>query len=387
MSLILRITFLSITALAIFSCSNRKTDAVKNEDISFSFDIIDSVEIDYLGEMRLIDYDSELDKYLVVTDDFMEYMEVTQTGEVLTHHKLNPDGVDAVASVLGIGYLEGDVTVMSETKGYLRFRDSVKVGEIKIPYEFQPYMFFQKLGVFQNESMIYYPKPWPASSSIGMGEIDFYQTLYNSPIIEGKNVETGDTVTTVRLPESSALRDGQMHGMLFPVYTRTEENLLLSTWFEPKIYVYQKGDLGFDYEKTVTIDIPGWVENIPSSSDDPSQYYLLNTKQIGGAVTNLFKSEEYYVAVYHRGLSEENHTERGNDMHAYMMSVRKADPFYAAIFDKDFNQLATDLAFPATSDSPTVLNKNGEFVVSKVAGLSETEDDGIILYTLQLNIK
>jgi hypothetical protein len=60
------------------------------------------------------------------------------------------------------------------------------------------------------------------------------------------------------------------------------------------------------------------------------------------------------------------------------------DPNYAAIFDKDFNQLATNVPFPIASNFPNVINKDGELIVSKVAGLSETEDDGIILYKLKL---
>src|SRR5690606_27182158 len=195
---------------------------------------------------------------------------------------------------------------MSETKGYIRFRNSEKVDVIEIPYDFQPYMFFQKLGVFEDGGIIYYPKPWPASSNVAMGEMDIYHTLYKSPIIEGQNADRGDTVSTVKLPASSDLLDGQMHGMLFRIYTITDDNLLLSTWYEPKIYVYQKRGNMFEYKKTVEISIPKWVGNNPSSSDDPSQYYLQNNKQIGGAVTNLFKAGKYYVAVYHKGVSEEN---------------------------------------------------------------------------------
>lgn len=106
-----------------------------------------------------------------------------------------------------------------------------------------------------------------------------------------------------------------------------------------------------------------------------------------GAVTNLFMQGEYYVAIYHKGLSEEKHPKKSGDAHEYRMSVRKLDPFYAAIFDKDFNQLDVDVPFPITSDSPTVINEDGKFVVSKIAGLSETEDDGVVLYKLKLSRK
>ena len=62
-------------------------------------------------------------------------------------------------------------------------------------------------------------------------------------------------------------------------------------------------------------------------------------------------------------------------------------PFYAVILDKDFNQLGTDIPFPSTSNFPNVVNKDGELVVSKIAGLSETEDEGVILYKLKLKVE
>lgn len=62
----------------------------------------------------------------------------------------------------------------------------------------------------------------------------------------------------------------------------------------------------------------------------------------------------------------------------------KKNPHYAAVFDKDFNQLAVDLPFPKSSHYPMVVNNQGELVVSKNGNLSETEDDGVVLYKLKL---
>ncbi|MEP2297541.1 MAG: hypothetical protein ABJI21_14595, partial [Algoriphagus sp.] len=69
------------------------------------------------------------------------------------------------------------------------------------------------------------------------------------------------------------------------------------------------------------------------------------------------------------------------------LEARRKNPNFAAIFDKNFNQLATNVPFPVSSNFPNVVNKAGELVVSKVAGLSATEDDGIILYRLKLTEK
>ena len=370
-------------AVVLFSCGGNTEEV--NKPINFSFEITDSVQVDFLGEMMLMGYDSKKDKYLLATDEFDEYLEVNDSGEILSQNELTPDGIDAVASVLGFGYLEGDVTVLSERGKYMRFQGAKKVGEITFPYAIQPYTFYPKLGLFNYEGKTYYPKPMSSSSNLSPGEGEFYQALYRSPVLEGQNLATRDTINTVTLPVTSALLDGQLHGMLFPIYTQTEDLLLLSNWIEPKIYVYRNGDDGFEYEKTVDISIPGWVAYIPISSEDPGEFYQQNSNQKAGNFVEILVSEDYYIAVYTKGIPEGKAPERTADGSAYRLAVQKLDPYYAAIFDKEFNQLASDIPFPSSSNRPMVVNKKGEIVVSKIAGLSETEDDGIILYKLTLS--
>ncbi|WP_425640037.1 hypothetical protein ACPUEN_09490 [Algoriphagus yeomjeoni] len=110
-----------------------------------------------------------------------------------------------------------------------------------------------------------------------------------------------------------------------------------------------------------------------------------NQKKRTGKFTNILVSGDYYIAVYNRGLDEQQVIDLGPPTRDGL-AARKKDPNYAAIFDKDFNQLATNVPFPLSSNFPMVVNNDGELVVSKVAGLSENEDDGIILYKLKLTI-
>lgn len=353
---------------------------------SFSLEITDSVQVDYLGEMMLLDYDAKTDKYLLATDSYYEYLEVDGKGKILNHNKFSEDGIDPVGQALGLGYFNGDVTVFNPPKGYYRFQDSTKVGEVTIPYSHQVFMMYPKLGMFESGNKIYYPKPWPETLAINMEEGDFYHELYRLPIIESQDKTTGDTLGALRLPETSALLGDQVHGFPIPVYTMDENTLMLSMWFEPKIYVYTKEGDEFVYEKTVDVDIPDWVPYTPVPLDKAEQFFTENQKKGPGNLTNILVSEDYYIAVYNKGLSEAQMTEIGRPNDGGL-TRRKKNPNYAAVFDKDFNQLATNVPFPITSNYPMVVNKDGELVVSKVAGLSETEDDGIILYKLALKVE
>lgn len=370
-------------AISLLSCGENKESSSAPK--SFSLEITDSVQVDFLGDMMLLDYDPKADKYLLSTDVYYEYLEVDKLGKILNHHKFSGDGVAPVSQAMGLGYFNGDVTVFNPPKGYYRFRDSTKVGEIPIPYPFQVFMMYPKLGVFESGNKIYYPKPWPETLAINMEEGEFYQAMYRLPIIESQDKSTGDTLGVLSLPETSALLGDQIHGFPIPVYTLDENKLLLSMWLEPRFYVYTKEGDRFVYEKTVEVNIPDWIPYTPVPLDQAERFFAETSKKSIGNLTNILVSGDYYIAVYNRGLSEAQMTEIGKPDDGGI-TIRKKNPNYAAIFDKDFNQLATNVPFPITSNYPMVVNGDGELVVSKVAAMSDTEDDGIILYKLKLKV-
>ncbi|MEB2777688.1 hypothetical protein SYJ56_20400 [Algoriphagus sp. D3-2-R+10] len=375
---------LGAIAFGFSSCSKNPDNSSSQK--TFTLEITDSVQIDYLGEMMLLDYDSKADKYLLATDSYYEYLEVDDSGGILNHNKFNPEGIDAVETSLGLGYVDGKVTVLTQTSGYYQFVDSSKVGEIPIPYNYQIFMFYPKLGVFRNKDKTYFPSLWPETFAVNMDEGDFYRKLYRLPVLSSLDETNQDTMGVVRLPETSPLLDKQVHGFPIPVYTKTENILLLSMWLEPRFYVYKQSGDKFDYERTVEVDIPGWVHYDPVPSDKAKQFFESFSKKLSGNLTNFFKVGDNYVVVYNKGISEEQMSDLGQPNDGGV-ARRKKNPNYAAIFDKDFSQLATNVAFPITSNFPMVVNNEGELVVSKVAGLSETEDDGIILYKLSLTHK
>ncbi|UZD23073.1 hypothetical protein PBT90_06655 [Algoriphagus halophytocola] len=371
--------------VALFSCG-KQSSVDSSEKKSFSFEITDSLQVDYLGEMMLLDYDPKAEKYLLATNSYYEYLEVDEQGKILNHNSFSEDGINAVGQALGLGYFNGDVTVFNPPKGYYRFQDSTKVGEVNIPYPHQVFMMYPKLGMFESGDKIYYPKPWPESLDVNLQEGEFYQALLHLPIIEAQDKASGDTLGALRLPESSPLLEDEVNGFPIPVYSMDGDKLLLSMWFEPTIYVYNKVGDKFEYEQTVSVDIPDWVPTTSVPLDQAEQFFAENQKKVPGNLTNILVTEEYYLAIYNRGLTEAQKTALGSPTDGGL-SRRRMNPNFAAVFDKNFNQLASNVPIPIASNFPMVVNADGELVVSKIAGLSETEDDGIVLYKLKLTKK
>lgn len=350
----------------------------------FSLELVDSVQVDYLGDLMLLDYDPATEKYLLANDSYYEYLEVDGSGNIINSNKFNSDGIDAVETALGLGYVDGKVTVLTPTNGYYQFQDSSRVGQIEIPYNYQIFMFYPKLGVFKEDSKTYFPSLWPETFAINMSEGDFYQKLYRLPLVSSLDESTGDTLGVVKLPETSPLLDDQVHGFPIPVYTRAEDLLLMTMWLEPRFYVYQKSGEGFDYKQTVEIDIPGWVSYDPVPADQADQFFEGFSKKITGNLTNLFQVGEFYIGTYTKGISEDILVTMNRQDPNFRIDSRKKNPQYAVVFDKDFKQLAVDLPFPMASDYPMVVNKNDEFILSKDGNLAVTEDEGIVIYKVRL---
>lgn len=96
---------LSVFGMLIFSCSPNEQKEEKEK--TYSLEIIDSVQVDYLGEMMLLDYDQNSEKYLLATDSYYEYLEVNDEGEILLHNKFSEEGTSPVNQALGLGYFNG----------------------------------------------------------------------------------------------------------------------------------------------------------------------------------------------------------------------------------------------------------------------------------------
>lgn len=387
MPLTVRLPVFSLVLFLLFSCNKQPSEESNGEEKRFSLEIVDSVLVDYLGDMKLIAYDDQNRKYLITDNSGRNYLEVSEQGEILTENVLKSDGLNAVSYVSGLGYLDGKVAVLTDMDGYYLFQDTTKVGEIAIPYPHRTVVFYNKLGIFSEDNRIYFQKPWPQNMDLSMNDGAFYEKLYQLPIIESMGQNDSDTLAALRLPETSALLDGQVHGILTPSYTRVDDYLLLSMQFRPEIYVYQKQGGGFEYLETVPVDIPDWVPYEPVPKENADRFYSgMFGKQVG-VLSDILQVDGYYLAIYSKGIPEEKMPAKEDDQNLNVLNSRKANPFYAAVFDQDFNQLATDIPFPASSNFPTVVNRYGEIVVSKIAGLSETEDDGVVLYKLKLSEK
>ena len=372
--------------LFLFSCNkDQKTSSNSDLPPTFSFEVTDSVLVDYLGDLKLRSYDTKSGNYLLTTEYTEKYVEVNEEGKILVEKDFSQDTKEAINFVLGAEYLNGEVVVLSETKGFVKFENGVKSGEITIPYEFTPYMIYSNLGLFEYENKIYYPRPMKFEDYAEIREgIKLYRFLYNQPFMESQDLTTGDTLGVMQLPETSFLRNGNMHGMIFPIITATEKYVLMGTWTEPTFYVYRKENGQINYERTVEITIPDWEKAIETGSDESADFFKQNASHRSGNMVALLKVKDYYLAIYQKGIPENQMPETNENREIFGMEMKRKNSYFAAVFDQEFNQLAVNIPFPKTIHAPNQINSDNELVASKDPVLSDEESEGIVLYKIKL---
>jgi len=385
MKFFIKLILVSFSIILFSSCESN--DSKQDQPKEFSLELIDSVQIDYLGDMMLMDYDPTAGHYLLSRENYSKRMEVNEQGDILNIIELSSDGINGISAALGLGYFEGKVGLLTPDEGFILFENEERVSEITIPYPYQGFMFLPQLGLSRINNRIFYSKLWPETFNEEVFSRDFFLKLYRFPILESLDPVTKDTLTTMYIPEESDILDGNINGFPIPITTQFGDKMATSLWIEPKIYLYSQQGNEYVFDKMIAIEIPGWIPYVPVKPNNAEQFFEENMKFRAGTLSKILKVEEYYLAVYQKGITADQMASIDVGSETGQLEIQNMNPFYAAVFDQDWNQVATDLPFPKATNFPNVVNKSGEVVVSKNINLSDTEDDGMILYKLKLKVQ
>ena len=379
----LRILFPTVFATyLLFSCQSNSDKAVT--DFRFRLDLVDSIQVEFLGEMRLQDYDPNLDQYLLVSDVSQHYLEVGSQGDIIHNVPLSTDGVDAVSYPLGYSYVNGKVVLLNEGKGFLHFDKGKKEKEVSVPYSFSSFIYYPKLNYFDLGEKALFPFLWPSDLEMSFDNGDFYLKTYSMPLMLSMDLMTTDTLGMMYLPETSPIKDGKIHGVPVPVVSREGNEWLLSMWIEPRFYVYEQREGKLAYQRTVELKVPDWVGYKALEPSQAGLFFEEIQKLRTGSLVDLLYMEDYVLAIYQKGIPEEKFGVIDRRSPEGIAQLGRMNPFWVAVFDKEFNLLQTDLPLPKGVHAPSVVNKNGELVTTKNPSLSEVEDEGPILYRMKL---
>lgn len=109
--------FLFLISVFSVSCVNRATDE-SNETSTFQIKIADSLEIDYLGSLWMLDYDSSSQQYLAYGNLDKEVIVLNQNGEIISNFDFASDGPNALGWIDALSLEDGKIGLIDRKSGF-----------------------------------------------------------------------------------------------------------------------------------------------------------------------------------------------------------------------------------------------------------------------------
>jgi hypothetical protein len=367
-------------ASLIVSCSQGQRDDGIGAD--YSLVIIDSIQVDYMGNLSVFDFEPKSGLYLGRNNATEEHLLFDDQGKIRHRFMMHKDGPDAVSWVQGLGFLDGKITVMDSNKGILQFSNDGEIANrIELP---EDYFFINGLNfpaaIFGNELMYIRPERDGMDWS-NLGEL--FKRVYQNPILEVFNPETGKIRNTMNFPPGTVYADGNYYQWMFPSLIQASgSEWLLYLMAERKYYVYKKEGNELIYDKTVDLNINdavnikgGSLENIEVMSEG------INFN-IFGKIEQIYSREQDFLVVYTKGVDEEIVKQYNPENRVEWTTFINSIPRFMAVLDKNHQLLQKDIPVPLGIHFTSVCNSKGEIVVLKNQEFFGIEEDFTTFYKL-----
>ena len=380
-----RFLFFVTTIAFLSSCSSERGKTAKN----ISIVITDSINVDYLGDLNLKGYNPQSDQYLLTNMGMTPILEVDAEGRITRDHAISQDGPDAIPQPGSLGYVNGNLTIYDMQAGYFTLNTDNRLSKkLVLPYPHSYLVFPPHLPLIEwSEESATYVKPLEDSDFIdGMGE-KFFRNYYSKALIERLDLRSGTVSSHMEIPSGSMFRDGQNHGIYIPVIKKKGNQWLLSTWFDPFLYVYEEQNGDLQFVKAVDLGLDDLIAYEPVAMENSEAFFDKNADIRAGNINDILWLEDYIVVVYRKGLDKNTLSEINQNYPAETnVEIEKQDPFYAVILDKSFNLIAKDVNFPYGIHYPNVVNTANEIVSLKHPALFDVEENFITLYKMKLQM-
>ena len=371
------------------SCNSPKENTAQRK---FSITVRDSINIENLEPLHLKGYDPLSDHYLLSNAGIgiRQIFQVNGKGAITSHFTIPEEGPNALSNPGSVGLLNGAIIIYDMEKGFVKLNpDSSIIPEAKIPYPHNYLFFPPHLPLIkQSGEEMYYIKPLIDEDFIdGMGE-QFYKNYYSKSLLEKHNSKTGETKPYLEIPEQSIFKDGMNHGIYVPVIKNKGNDWLVSTWFDPFVYLYKENENGITFEKAIDLQITGMNNYQSVEMKNSDQFFDINAGKRPGNINDILFMDDYTVIVYRKGLTDQEQKDiKANFPNQTKMEMEKIDTFYAVILDKDYNVLESKVNFPNGVYYPNTVNKSNEIIALKNPDLFDVEENYVTLYRMELGFE
>ncbi|WPR74082.1 hypothetical protein [Algoriphagus sp. NG3] len=336
--------FLFYLFLIVCFASCKNNSKTNEKDLAYEFVKVDSLVMDIMETVHVLDYHHEKDLYLIVKQASMEghYFVVNKSGEILSENKLS-EGPDAFGMVLArAGFVGDEILFVSEGEAFVydlnlkqkrRFPFAQGVRARLVHFSLDNLSTFRsadgELSAVANLNDGYL-QPYP---------MDYYDTLH---LVHLMDIQSGEVKKGGKLDQNSKFRSGQFYpSMDKPVFFSDPRSNYISTilYGDTTLYQLDPSD-GFKTVNKIKLDRakPDQLIDIPmtDASYTTVKEYRTQNYVMGGAFDEIVGYGDEMLVGYRTGADPNLVFDNQNEEQQKAEAASKKRFFY---YIKDGNQL------------------------------------------------
>ncbi|HSI77449.1 MAG TPA: hypothetical protein VK957_16230 [Lunatimonas sp.] len=369
--------------LGVLAACSPQVDNSKSSD-SFELSVVDSIQVDYLGNLFVMDYDSTSGLYLSRNNSTDEIVLFDDAGTIRGQFTFQQDGPDAVFSANGflLALTEGKIITMDRQKGILFFnRNGTFHKRIPVPGE-HFFIAGASLPFHPLGDKLAYARPERGGID-WENPADIFKGIYSSPLMEVLDTISGTVQRTMAFPPNTVYEDGNYYHGIFPILVKNGNEWILSLMAERKYHIYLENGNELEYSRTVDLDLNDAVDIKGAPNVD--QMYEANQFNIFGRFHEMYTHDGLVLVVYSKGVKEEIAMQFNPENRDEWGSFVQGIPLYLAVFDSDHQLLCKDLPLPAGIQLTPVINNQGEILAIKNQEYWGVEEDFVTVYKMKFS--
>ena len=199
-----------------FSCS-QKDDVVSKKVGDFRLEIVDSLQIDYLGNLRILDYDSASQSYLALGNRDKEVLILDSKGKITSTFDFPSDGPQALQGRINpLGLRDGNIELNNSSEGFFRYNyQGNRMWQYDLPFDYFYVNGLKGDPFYPLGHEIAFIRPQHGEHARDQSMKSVFEGIYGKPILEVIDTLSDASRETMPFPPSSIYSDGNFYFWMF----------------------------------------------------------------------------------------------------------------------------------------------------------------------------
>ncbi|WP_297335851.1 hypothetical protein [Algoriphagus sp.] len=372
------VAFIFLTFLA--ACTPERAEETFED--SYQWVIQDSIQVDFMGELALLDYDPAQQLFVSRWNAQEEYVIFDESGQVNHTFKLNEDGPNRIGWVQGINFLDGKLWIMDQVKGiYVFDLDGTFLEKYPTPKDYF-YLNGLPFGAHLRGDELFYLRPEHGESRPDIPSL--FSNVYSADILEVFNTSSGITRTTMPFPPNTVYNSENFYNWTFPMIIKHQDEWILTLLAEQKYFVYQEKDGEIQFVRAVDLALKDAITMPGIPMNRQADWYEEFGNVIFGRIEQIYRRENDLIVIYTKGVGEELASQHNRENWEEWLAFLENIPRYAAVFDDNHELIQQDLPLPKGVRLSSIVTSEGAIIAEKNQEYFGVEEDFLIYYKLDL---